>query len=172
MWISRRTDYATRALLALSLADSGPVKLQTLARRTVVPESVLEQVMIQLRSDGLVRSERGPAGGYRLNKKPSEINLDRVVRLFQGPLAPISCATRKEPEPCPMEPMCSLKETWQEVRDATIAILTRVNFQDLAARAGGPWIDPPGEPSRPADPQPVNAPKRRPARTSRVPRSK
>lgn len=150
MWISRRTDYATRAILALSLDRGGPIKLQTLAHRTAVPDSVLEQVMIQLRSDGLVRSERGPAGGYRLNKEPGEITLDRVVRLFQGPLAPIGCATRKAPEPCPMEVMCSLKETWQEVRDATIAILTRVTFAELAERAGGPWVEIPPPNAKPA----------------------
>ena len=102
MWVSRRTDYATRAILALSLEGGGPLKLEELARRTAVPQSVLEQVMPTMRTAGIVRSERGPAGGYRLNKDPAEITLERVVRLFQGPLAPIGCATRHNPEPCPM----------------------------------------------------------------------
>jgi Rrf2 family protein len=143
MWISRRTDYATRALLILSLADRGrSVGLAELARRTAVPQSVLEQVMPVMRSAGLVRSERGPSGGYRLNHRPEDITLERVVRLFQGPLAPIGCATRREPEPCPMREECSLRFVWEEVRDATIAILERTTFADLAARAGGPWTDP------------------------------
>ena len=68
MWISRRTDYATRALLALALDGGGPMKLEELARRTGAPQSVLEQVMPVMRSAGIVRSERGPLGGYRLNK--------------------------------------------------------------------------------------------------------
>jgi Rrf2 family transcriptional regulator, cysteine metabolism repressor len=140
MWISRRTDYATRALLALALAPGNdPVKLQVISQRTQVPTSVLEQVMLQLRNDGIVRSERGPEGGYRLNKDPAEITLEHVVRLFQGPLAPISCATRKNPEPCPMTIGCSMREVWEEVRDATIAILERTTFAQLAERAGGPW---------------------------------
>jgi Rrf2 family transcriptional regulator, cysteine metabolism repressor len=140
MWISRRTDYATRAVLALAIAgDERPLKLSEIAERTAVPQSVVEHVMLQLRSAGLARSERGPAGGYRLNKDPADITLERVVRLFQGPLAPISCATRKEPEPCPMEVGCSLRTVWQEVRDATIAILRRSTFADLARDAGGPW---------------------------------
>ena len=108
MWVSRRTDYATRAILALSLEDGGPLKLEELARRTAVPQSVLEQVMPTMRTAGIVRSERGPSGGYRLNKDPEEITLERVVRLFQGPLAPISCATRHNPEPCPMMVGCTL----------------------------------------------------------------
>jgi Rrf2 family protein len=142
MWISRRTDYATRAVLALSLAEGGPLKLDEISRRTAVPVSVLEQVMPIMRNAGLVRSERGKRGGYKLNHAPGEITLERVVRLFQGQLAPIGCATRHEPEACPMTVGCTLRVVWEEVRDATIALLQGVTFADLAARAGGPWRDP------------------------------
>jgi Rrf2 family cysteine metabolism transcriptional repressor len=141
MWVSRRTDYATRAILALAIEGGAPLKLEELARRTAVPQSVLEQVMPTMRTAGLVRSERGPTGGYRLNKKPDEITLERIVRLFQGQLAPISCATRHSPEPCPMAVGCTLREVWEDVRDATISLLGGVTFADLAARAGGPWKD-------------------------------
>ena len=60
MWVSRRTDYATRAVLALAIDGGGPLKLEELARRTAVPQSVLEQVMPTMRTAGIVRSERGP----------------------------------------------------------------------------------------------------------------
>jgi Rrf2 family protein len=141
MWISKKTDYATRAVLALALVrDAGALKMHEIAARTHVPESLLEQIMAQLRGAGIVRSERGPHGGYRLNHPPGDITLERVVRLFQGPLAPIACATRSEPEPCPMEIGCTLLDAWREVRDATIAILERRTFADLARRAGGPWV--------------------------------
>jgi Rrf2 family transcriptional regulator, cysteine metabolism repressor len=142
MWVSRRTDYATRAVLALTLEGGGPLKLDELARRTAVPQSVLEQVMPAMRTAGIVRSERGPSGGYRLNKKPEEITLERIVRLFQGQLAPIGCATRHNPEPCPMTIGCTLREVWEEIRDATIRLLGQATFADLAKRAGGPWTDP------------------------------
>jgi Rrf2 family protein len=142
MWISRRTDYATRALVALTLEqDVRPVKIQELAQRTDTPISILEQVLPQLRSAGIVRSERGPNGGYRLNHAPEDITLERVVRILQGPLAPIACATRHEPEPCTMLEGCALNETWAEVRDATIAILERTTFADLAARSSGRWVE-------------------------------
>lgn len=140
MWIAKRTDYATRAVLALALADDRkPMKLDEIARRTAVPRSVLEQVMPTLRSAGILRSERGPGGGYRLNRPAEEITLERVVRLFQGPLAPIGCATRRNPEPCPMTVECSLRFVWEDVRDAIIGALARTTFRDLAERAGGPW---------------------------------
>ncbi len=146
MWITKKTDYATRAVLALTLAPESPLKMHDIAARTHVPESLLEQIMTQLRGAGIVRSERGRNGGYRLNHSPEDITLERVVRLFQGPLAPIACATRSEPEPCAMEIGCGMLDTWREVRDATIAILERTTFADLGRRARGPWIlhlDPP-----------------------------
>ncbi|MDP9405725.1 MAG: Rrf2 family transcriptional regulator [Actinomycetota bacterium] len=154
MWIARRTDYAARAVLALaSTADPAPLNIETLSRRTAVPRSVLEQVMPALRSAGIVRSQRGAAGGYRLNKDPADITLERIVRLFQGPLAPIGCATRKAADDCPMTPGCSMQTVWQEVRDATIRILESTTFADLADRATGPWqtglplYDPPAQPT-------------------------
>jgi Rrf2 family protein len=139
MWVSRRTDYATRALLALSLDGDEPMKLEELSKRTGAPQSVLEQVMPVLRSAGIVRSERGPAGGYRLNKPPEEITLERVVRLFQGQLAPIGYATRRNPDSAPKFVADSLRDVWSEVRDATIDILERTTFADLAKQAGGRW---------------------------------
>jgi Rrf2 family transcriptional regulator, cysteine metabolism repressor len=143
MWISKRTDYATRAVLALVIAgEESQVKLDELARRTAVPASVLEQVMPVLRTAGIIRSARGAHGGYRLNRPPSEITLERIVRLFEGQLAPIGCATRSQPEFCPMSVGCSLRFVWEDVRDATIRALGETTFADLAARAGGPWRDP------------------------------
>ncbi len=135
MWVSRRTDYATRAVLALAIADGGPLKLGELAEQTEAPRSVLEQVMPTLRSAGIVRSVRGPSGGYRLNRPAGEITLERVVRLFQGQLAPIGYATRRNPDPSPDIVAHSLRETWAEVRDATIDILTRTTFAELARSA-------------------------------------
>src|SRR5581483_6232049 len=80
--------------------------------------------------------ERGPSGGYRLNRDPSAITLEEVVRVFQGPLAPIACATRKHPEPCPMEVGCSLLGVCRGLRDATIDFFQRTTFADLAREAG------------------------------------
>lgn len=135
MWISRRTDYATRAVVALAIADGGPLKLEQIAEMTEAPRSVLEQVMPTLRSAGIVRSVRGRAGGYRLNRPAEEITLERVVRLFQGQLAPIGYATRRHPDPSPPLVEASLLPVWAEVRDATIAILERATFAELAERA-------------------------------------
>jgi len=136
MWVSRRTDYATRAVLALSLAEEA-LNLDQLAEATEAPRSVLGQVMPRLRAAGIVRSVRGPGGGYRLNHPPAELTLERVVRVFEGQLAPIGYATRYEPDPCPAIVARSLRPAWEEIRDATITILDRINFADLAEAARG-----------------------------------
>ncbi len=135
MWISRRTDYATRAVLALAVEDGGPLKLDEIAAATDAPRSVLEQVMPALRTAGIVRSVRGPGGGYSLNRPAAEITLERVVRLFQGQLAPIGYATRRSPDACPPLVDASLRPVWEEVRDATISILEGRTFDDLAGAA-------------------------------------
>src|SRR5688500_1811456 len=98
MWVSRRADYASRAVLALAVADGGPLKLDEIAEATDAPRSVLEQVMPVLRSGGIVRSIRGPGGGYTLNGPAADITLERVIRLFHGQLAPIGYATRRNPD--------------------------------------------------------------------------
>jgi Rrf2 family transcriptional regulator, cysteine metabolism repressor len=134
MWVTRRTDYATRAVLALAISESA-LSLDELAETTAAPRSVLEQVMPMLRAAGIVRSARGPGGGYRLNHPPEELTLERVVRVFQGQLAPIGYATRHEPDPCPAIVARSLRPAWEQVRDATITILSGINFADLAEAA-------------------------------------
>jgi Rrf2 family protein len=110
-----------------------------LSRRTQVPASVLEQIMPIMRNDGIIRSERGRYGGYVLNHKPHDITMERVVRLFEGQLAPISCATRVAPEPCPMSVGCSLRFMWEDIRDDILERLSTTTFGDLMERAGGPW---------------------------------
>ena len=134
MWVTRRTDYATRAVLALAIAERS-LKLDEIAELTDSPRSVLEQVMPTLRTAGIVRSVRGPGGGYMLNRAAEDVTLERVVRLFQGQLAPIGYATRRNPDPCPELVAASLREVWVDVRDATIDLLSRVTFADLAERA-------------------------------------
>jgi Rrf2 family transcriptional regulator, cysteine metabolism repressor len=134
MWVTRRTDYATRAVLALAMAEEA-LNLDELAEATEAPRSVLEQVMPALRAAGIVRSVRGPGGGYRLNHAPAELTLERVVRVFEGQLAPIGYATRHEPDPCPAIVARSLRPAWEQVRDATISILGGISFDDLAEAA-------------------------------------
>ena len=141
VWVTRKTDYATRAVVALAMADDdAPLKIHDIAARTRTPASFLEQILPQLRAAGIVDSVRGPNGGYRLKMAAEEITLDRVVRLFQGPIAPIGCATASGPEPCDMSIGCAIRSTWEDVREAIVPILEGTTFADLAARSSGAWL--------------------------------
>ena len=142
MWVSRRTDYATRAILALSLEGGGPLKLEELARRTAVPQSVLEQVMPTMRTAGIVRSERGPVRRLPAEQEPRRDHPRARRPSLPGAPRPDQLRDRHNPEPCPMTVGCTLRDVWEEVRDATITLLGGVTFADLAKRAGGPWLDP------------------------------
>ena len=141
MWVSRRTDYATRAILALAIEDGGPIKLEALARRRGAP--------VRPRAGDADDADRGPRPlgarafrGLPPEQAPRGDHARARRSAVPGPLAPISCATRHNPEPCPMMLGCTLRDVWAEVRDATITLLGGVTFADLAARAGGAWVDP------------------------------
>ena len=99
---------ATTAVYPDAIAESDEaLKISDLADRRTAPESDFEQILPMMRNAGLVGSERGRSRGHRLNRPAEEITLERVVRLFEGQLAPIACATWQEPEPCPMTVGCS-----------------------------------------------------------------
>jgi Rrf2 family protein len=150
VWVTRKTDYATRAVVALAMTDGdAPLKIHDIAARTRTPASFLEQILPQLRAAGIVHSVRGPNGGYRLKMAAEDITLGRVVRLFQGPIAPIGCATASAPEPCDMSIGCAIRSTWEEVREAITPILESTTFADLARRSSGAWLEAVSLPAEP-----------------------
>ena len=85
---------------------------------------------------GYLKSRKGQRGGYVLAKPPNEINVAEVIRVMDGPLAPIDCVSVMAHEPCPMEKTCGLRWLWKDVRDAVAEILERTTFADLVERSG------------------------------------
>src|SRR5438093_13275522 len=100
MWVSRRTDYATQAVLALAIADGGPLRLEEIVEATGAPRSVLAQVMTILRHGGVVRWIRGPGGGHGLNRPAEAMTSERVLRLSEGQLPASGYDTRGHHAPC------------------------------------------------------------------------
>jgi Rrf2 family cysteine metabolism transcriptional repressor len=90
--------------------------------------------LLSLKRNGYLRSKKGPHGGYYLAKPPSEINVAEVIRVMDGPLAPIDCVSVTAHEFCPRENFCGLKWLWKEVRDSIAKILESTSFEDLAQR--------------------------------------
>jgi len=99
-----------------------------------IPQRFLEQILLALKRSGYLRSKKGPNGGYYLARPPSDINVAQVIRVMDGPLAPIECVSVMSHEVCERENFCGLRGLWKEVRDSIANILENSTFEDLAER--------------------------------------
>ncbi|MBE0460521.1 MAG: Rrf2 family transcriptional regulator [Candidatus Aminicenantes bacterium] len=135
MKLSTRGEYASRAMLELSLHYPNELlHIREISEAQDIPERFLEQILLLLKRAGYLRSKKGPNGGYYLAKAPSEISVAEVIRVMDGPLAPIDCVSVTAHEFCPREKYCGLKWLWKDVRDAIAKILEGTTFEDLADR--------------------------------------
>jgi len=129
MRLSKKGEYAVRALVEIGIETharpNSLIQISTMAQRTNIPEKFLEQILLALRNGGVLKSKRGVEGGYSLGKSPDDITLGEVIRLLDGPLAPIPCVslTAYEQCSCPDQETCGLHIAMKEVRDAIAGIL-------------------------------------------------
>jgi Rrf2 family transcriptional regulator, cysteine metabolism repressor len=150
MKLSVRGEYALRALLVLSQNYGGEVvRTKTICEQQNIPKKFLEQILNDLRNMGVVESQRGAGGGYRLARPPETITLASVIRHITGALAPVSCVSDRFYErcTCPDETRCAIREVMKEVREAVVNIMERVTLADLCERSR--LLD--GKPSGAAD---------------------
>ncbi len=130
MRLSARVDYALRAAAELAAANGGPVTAEQLARSQAIPGKFLENILTQLRRSGLVRSQRGPVGGYWLARPAADISLADVIRAVDGPLANVR---GERPEHIDYEGAAnSLQRVWIALRASERSILERVTLEHLA----------------------------------------
>jgi Rrf2 family protein len=137
MKLSVRGEYALRALIVLGLNDGKDlVRIQTISEQQNIPKRFLEQILNDLRTAGILESRRGLTGGYKLRLRPDQITLAKVIRLIEGPLAPVSCVSEKfyEKCSCPSEEKCGIRSIMKEVRDAIVKILEGFTLAELCAR--------------------------------------
>lgn len=132
-------------MVALASENSQPaiVSTQAIARQEQIPVKFLEQILLTLKNAGLLQSKAGLGGGYHLAKPPSEITLGQIIRVLDGPLAPIRCVSKMAYEPCacPDEQTCGLRLVMLDVRNAIADILDNTTLADVTARveqAGAP----------------------------------
>jgi len=121
MKLSRKSDYALRALFHL-VAHPGqvPISIREIALKNDIPRRFLEQIMIDLREKGWVKSIPGRDGGFILAKSPTEITMGEVVRHFDGILSPISCVSTTHYEPCSQESVCRFRRVLLEIRNYVV----------------------------------------------------
>ena len=130
--LAQKTRYALRSLLYLAEEQDGaPVQLARIAQTQRVPPKYLELIMLDLKKAGFVKSTRGPKGGYRLARAPDEISFGDVVRVMEGPIALVSCASVNFYEPCGDchdEASCAIRRAFGIVRDRTTQFLDGISL--------------------------------------------
>lgn len=133
--LSQKAKYALKALFQLASAPPGTMMLVAdIAQRENAPKKFLELILLELKRNGIVYSLRGRNGGYALARLPAQITIGQVVRLMDGPLAPIPCASLTGYRPCTDcqdEAACPVRQVMREVRDAVADILDRRSLADM-----------------------------------------
>ena len=139
--ISKKTRYGLRALYALARNyGKGPMLVSAIAEGEAIPKKFLELILLSLKSNGIVDSKPGRGGGYHLAKKPELVTLGAVIRVIEGPLAPLPCASETAYRPCAEcgdVRTCGTRLVMREVRDAVARILDRTTLADVCHRVDG-----------------------------------
>jgi len=133
MNISTRGRYAVRAMLDLALqSGGGPTLVRDISKRQGVSDLYLEQLFTRLKTAGLVRSTRGPKGGFMLAKLPSQIRLADILRVMEGSMAPVECVD--DAMLCSRADSCITRKVWVDVKKALNGVLESTTLQDLVKR--------------------------------------
>ncbi len=134
MRISRKAEYALRALVALA-RHGGPLQIGELSRVENIPVKFLEQILLALRNDGFLASKRGVGGGYTLKRPAGKIPVGEVVRALDGPVAPLPCAATtgtEVPCSCPEPRTCPIRSFMTQLHCEMNALLDARTIEDLA----------------------------------------
>jgi Rrf2 family protein len=140
MRLSKRGEYGLRAMINLANAQKHSpgvmVQIKDISEQEKIPTKYLEQILLALKNAGLLNSKMGIGGGYHLAKAPEQINLGQIIRVLDGPLAPIRCVSQMAYEPCgcPDERTCGLRMVMGDVRNAIANILENTTLADVTER--------------------------------------
>lgn len=135
--IAQKTRYALRSLLFLAEEAGGaPVQLARIAETQRIPPKYLELIMLELKKSGIVKSARGPKGGYHLSREAEKISFGEIVRSLEGPIALVSCASVNHYAPCGDchdEATCAIRRAFAILRDQSTAVLDSISLAEGAA---------------------------------------
>lgn len=137
--ISQKAQYALKALVELARLEPGEgLTTADVAERRGIPRKFLEQILLELKRHGLVASRRGREGGYRLLRTADRITFGEVLRIVDGPLAPLPCLSKiayRRCEGCRDEHNCEVRRVFKLVTDVTRAVLDRATIADAISAA-------------------------------------
>jgi Rrf2 family protein len=132
--LSKKCKYAIHALVHMGHQPEQKFLIKDISETCSIPKKFLEAILLELNRAGILGSKKGKGGGYFLRKKPKEINLAEVVRLFDGAIALVPCATFKYYERCAEcidELTCSIRQAFLSIRNETVSMLKQNTLEDL-----------------------------------------
>lgn len=139
--LTKKGKYGLKALIDLARLEPGSTAfIVDVAGRNNIPKKFLDAILLDLRKAGILRSKKGPGGGYALARPASEIRIGQVIRVLDGPLAPIRCASRTAYEACTdcTDPVgCEVRRSMTRVRDAMAEILDNMTLAEMVAAERG-----------------------------------
>jgi Rrf2 family protein len=136
--ISQKAKYALRALVALAKADDS-LMIGEIAARKNIPRKFLEQILLELKRHGIVQSRRGKLGGYALLMPAERITFGQVLRIVDGPIAPLPCLSRiayRRCADCQTEEACEIRRVFARVAESARDVLDRTSIADALAEEG------------------------------------
>lgn len=137
--LTRKTKYGLNSLLYLAKRiDQGPVLIAALSSDEKIPQKFLEAILLDLKKHGILDSKKGKGGGYMLSKHPKDIKIGQIVRILDGPLAPVSCVSQtayKKCDECRDENLCGIRLVMKDARDAIANILDNTSLEDVLLKA-------------------------------------
>ncbi len=132
--ISKRCKYAIHALVHMARDPEEKYLIRDISSACNIPKKFLEAILLDLKRAGILGSKQGKGGGYTLRRSPADVNLAEVVRLFDGAIAAVPCATHKFYESCAEcedEHTCSVRAAFLEVRNATVEMLKSETLESM-----------------------------------------
>jgi Rrf2 family protein len=137
--LTKKAKYGLIALIHLARHQAGgPVLISDLAETEGIPKKFLELILLELKRHGILRSKKGKGGGYLLARPAELIRLGPVIRIMDGPLAPLPCVSETAYQPCQEcidEATCGIRTIMKEVRDSTATILDNTTLAQVAGPA-------------------------------------
>lgn len=134
--ISKKAKYALKALKVLSerYEQKQPVLIADIAEEQNIPKKFLEAILLELRNNGILHSQKGKGGGYLLRQAPEDVNLAKVIRIIDGPIAPMLCVSLHfygKCDDCANEETCRIRPIMERIRDANLSVYEHTTLKDL-----------------------------------------
>jgi Rrf2 family protein len=137
--ISQKAKYALRALVAIAKAENGmALVIAGIAADQKIPKKFLEQILLDLKRNGILASRRGKGGGYLMRKRPEEVTFGEVLRIIDGPIAPLPCLSvmaYRRCRDCQSEASCEIRKVFAQVALASRGVLDGTTLSDAIGNA-------------------------------------